>query len=124
MDALTTEIRDWLEQGANVRVDGVRLFYRVAGQQPAGLPWMVCFHGFPTSSWDWHRLLPQLAGTHRVLVFGRYIHHAHDRVAVGVQFEHLGADAQAHAETGADTGVDRHLHLTPYLPRRTRGRGA
>lgn len=30
---------------------------------------MVCFHGFPTSSWDWHLLLPSLEKTHRVLVF-------------------------------------------------------
>ena len=69
MDALTTEIRDWLEQGAHVRVDGVRLYYRVAGQQRAELPWMVCFHGFPTSSWDWHAVLPALARQRRVLLF-------------------------------------------------------
>lgn len=69
MDALTAEVREWLGRGAHLRVDGVRLYYQVVGHQRPELPWLVCFHGFPTSSWDWHRLLPHLAGTHRVLVF-------------------------------------------------------
>jgi pimeloyl-ACP methyl ester carboxylesterase len=69
MNELTLEVRDWLEQGTHARVDGVRLFYRVSGPQRRHLPWRVCFHGFPTSSWDWHRLLPHLAMTHRVLLF-------------------------------------------------------
>jgi pimeloyl-ACP methyl ester carboxylesterase len=54
---LTSEVRTWLEQGAFARVDGVDLFYRVAGGDRRDLPWLVCFHGFPTSSWDWHSLL-------------------------------------------------------------------
>jgi len=47
----------------------VDLFYRTSGAGNSGLPWLVCFHGFPTSSWDWHLLLPHLEKTHRVLVF-------------------------------------------------------
>lgn len=57
MKGLTSEVRTWLEQGAFARVDGVDLFYRVAGGDRRDLPWLVCFHGFPTSSWDWHSLL-------------------------------------------------------------------
>ena len=59
----------WLEQGAFARVDDVDLFYRLAGEERRDLPWLVCFHGFPTSSWDWHSLLPFLKRSHRVLVF-------------------------------------------------------
>jgi pimeloyl-ACP methyl ester carboxylesterase len=66
---LTAEVGAWLEQGAFARVDGVDVFYRVAGGDRPDLPWLVCFHGFPTSSWDWHSLLPQLQKAHRVLVF-------------------------------------------------------
>jgi len=29
---LTSEVRSWLEQGAYARVDGVDVFYRVAGE--------------------------------------------------------------------------------------------
>jgi len=45
------------------------LFYRTSAEGDTDLPWLVCFHGFPTSSWDWHLLLPDLEKTHRVLVF-------------------------------------------------------
>jgi len=37
--------------------------------EDGGGPWLVCFHGFPTSRWDWHRLAPLLTPRHRVLVF-------------------------------------------------------
>jgi pimeloyl-ACP methyl ester carboxylesterase len=59
-------IRSWAMGGALAELDGVDLYYRVAGGER---PWLVCFHGFPTSSWDWHLLLPFLERTHRVLVF-------------------------------------------------------
>jgi pimeloyl-ACP methyl ester carboxylesterase len=55
--------------GRFVQLDEVELFYHVSGQGNRHLPWLVCFHGFPTSSWDWHSLLPQLQRTHRVLLF-------------------------------------------------------
>lgn len=68
-EGLTEAIRAWRERGACVRVDDVDLFFLVAAQDRPGLPWLVCFHGFPTSSWDWHSLLPYLQQKHRVLVF-------------------------------------------------------
>ncbi len=55
----------WMASGHSAVVDGTEIWYRTAGKGP----WLVCFHGFPTSSWDWHRLLPLLTGHHRVLVF-------------------------------------------------------
>jgi pimeloyl-ACP methyl ester carboxylesterase len=55
--------------GRFAHVDEVEIFYHVSGQGSRHLPWMVCFHGFPTSSWDWHLLVPDLAKTHRVLIF-------------------------------------------------------
>ena len=69
MQGLTQAVRAWREQGDYARVDGIELFYRVADGGGHDLPWLVCFHGFPTSSWDWHLLLPFLEQEHRVLVF-------------------------------------------------------
>ncbi|MDP2138452.1 MAG: alpha/beta hydrolase [Candidatus Didemnitutus sp.] len=58
-------MRAWQAGAQFAEVDGVRVHYRVAGDGP----WLVCFHGFPTSSWDWHQLVPLLAPHRRVLVF-------------------------------------------------------
>jgi pimeloyl-ACP methyl ester carboxylesterase len=46
-------------------VDGRRLFYREAG--PADAPTIVLLHGFPTSSFMFRNLIPQLADTYHVI---------------------------------------------------------
>lgn len=69
MSELTEDIQTWMAGGHMVMLDKVELFYRVHGKRNTELPWLVCFHGFPTSSWDWHLLLPALEKTHRILVF-------------------------------------------------------
>jgi len=69
VDELTAPIQSWMAGGRFTQVDEVELFYRVSGRRSSHLPWLVCFHGFPTSSWDWHLLLPHLEKRYRVLVF-------------------------------------------------------
>jgi len=69
MSELTPALQSWLASGHLARVDDVDVFYRTSNTGNTNLPWLVCFHGFPTSSWDWHLLLPQLEKMHRVLVF-------------------------------------------------------
>ena len=69
MSALSRELQEWMSEGCFGHFDGVDMFYRVCGADRDDLPWLVCFHGFPTSSWDWHLLLPDLEKTHRVLLF-------------------------------------------------------
>lgn len=69
MSGLTKPLQTWMAGGHFVRLDDVELFYRASGKGNTNLPWLVCFHGFPTSSWDWHLLLPYLEKTHRVLTF-------------------------------------------------------
>ena len=54
-----------MASGRTALVDDTHVWYRVEGRGS----WLVCFHGFPTSSWDWHRLLPLLTPHYRVLVF-------------------------------------------------------
>lgn len=62
---LTDTLHSWKASGRMTGVDGTHIWYRLEGRGP----WLVCFHGFPTSSWDWHRLLPLLTPHYRVLVF-------------------------------------------------------
>ena len=58
-------LEEWLADGRRVDVGGHKIFVRTGG---AG-PWLTLLHGFPTSSWDWAALVPQLQKTHRVLAF-------------------------------------------------------
>jgi pimeloyl-ACP methyl ester carboxylesterase len=69
VNELTGAVQSWMAGGRFAQLDDVELFYHVSGQRNRHLPWLVCFHGFPTSSWDWHLLLPWLEKTHRVLLF-------------------------------------------------------
>lgn len=54
---------DWRAGGAFLDHDGHRIFYRVGGEGPC----LLCVHGFPTSSWDWHRVWPGLTDRFRVV---------------------------------------------------------
>lgn len=65
MSGVPPLLREWRDDGCVREINGVPVFHRIEGQGP----WLVCFHGFPTSGWDWHRLLPLLASKSRVLVF-------------------------------------------------------
>jgi pimeloyl-ACP methyl ester carboxylesterase len=69
VNELTADIQTWMAGGRFASVDGVEIFYRIFNSGNKNRPWLVCFHGFPTSSWDWHLLAPSLANTHRMLVF-------------------------------------------------------
>lgn len=53
----------WRALGARFHFQGHGIFYREAGEGPA----VVCVHGFPTASWDWHRIWDRLAGRFRVI---------------------------------------------------------
>lgn len=60
----TPELQKWLRQGRRYRVLGHSLFVREQGTGPV----LLLLHGFPTSAWDWHQVLPQLAQHYRVIV--------------------------------------------------------
>ncbi len=66
--------------------------YGVAGDGPP----LVLLHGTPFSSYEWHRLIPVLARTHRVyyhdmLGYGQSAMHKGQDVSLGVQGELLAA---------------------------------
>jgi pimeloyl-ACP methyl ester carboxylesterase len=48
-----------------IEADGVKVFYREAGQVDA--PVVLLLHGFPTSSFQYRELIPFLADKYRVI---------------------------------------------------------
>lgn len=58
-------VEDWAASGEIIRWRGHRVFVRATG---AGEP-LLLIHGFPTASWDWHRLETALAGQYRLIMF-------------------------------------------------------
>lgn len=69
MSELPASLQHWRDGGDSFTVNGIQIFYRCFAGQQIQLPWLVCFHGFPTSSWDWHQLVPLLTSHWQVLVF-------------------------------------------------------
>ncbi len=58
--------QEWHERGKYFRYRDVhRIFYQQAGTGPV----LVLLHGFPTASWDWHKVWPLLTAHYRVLAF-------------------------------------------------------
>jgi pimeloyl-ACP methyl ester carboxylesterase len=59
----------WFAGGERVGIDlgGKRfeIFFRVSGSGP----WLTALHGFPTSSWDWAKVVPELEPHFRVVCF-------------------------------------------------------
>lgn len=55
--ALTPGVREWQAGGQPMQYQGHTVFVRVAGSGPA----LLLIHGFPTASYDWHRVWPELA---------------------------------------------------------------
>lgn len=58
-------IEQWEQDGHYFDCQGHRIFYKTGGQPEA--PALLLIHGFPTASWDWHRLWPVLCESFRVL---------------------------------------------------------
>lgn len=53
----------WKTAGRCFEHQGRSIFYRDEGSGPA----LLCLHGYPTASWDWHRVWPQLVGRYRLI---------------------------------------------------------
>lgn len=54
---------EWRATGETFDYNGQPVFFRLEGHGPP----LVLLHGFPTSSWDWHRVWPGLISRFRVL---------------------------------------------------------
>jgi len=63
------QLTDWYAHGhrevLRVASGSWQIFTRIAGDGP----WCTLFHGFPTSSWDWHPVWPTLTSRRHTLAF-------------------------------------------------------
>lgn len=50
---------DWRDTGKSFSFKGFRVFFQQHGK-PADGDVLLCLHGFPTASWDWHAIWPGL----------------------------------------------------------------
>lgn len=60
---MATAFEAWRAGGKNLRYRGHDIFYRVEGTGPA----LVAIHGFPSASWDWWPIWPELTARFRVV---------------------------------------------------------
>jgi pimeloyl-ACP methyl ester carboxylesterase len=57
------KLEDWRAAGNHFAFRGHRIFYREEGSGPP----LICIHGFPSASWAWHRIWPELTARFRVI---------------------------------------------------------
>ena len=65
-------LRAWLDRGRHQNVCGRRVFVIDTAPSSKGYarrPPLLILHGFPTSSFDWHLVLPELSRKRRVVLF-------------------------------------------------------
>lgn len=75
-----TTLSAWQASGDYFDTGEGRLFFRELGQ---GAP-LLLLHGFPTSSWDWHRVVVPLSARYRVIMA--------DKLGYGFSDKPAGAD--------------------------------
>jgi pimeloyl-ACP methyl ester carboxylesterase len=57
-----TTFHEWRARGTFFEHRGHRIFVQSGGKGGEGAT-LLCIHGFPTASWDWHALWPRLTST-------------------------------------------------------------
>lgn len=62
---MTPSVEAWQAAGRYFLFNGYRVFIRTDG--PPDAPALLLIHGFPTASWDWCKLWPDLARSHRLV---------------------------------------------------------
>lgn len=67
MTELPAAVRDWQEQGRFIEHEGRRVF--VLETPSTSETSVLILHGFPSSSFDWHLVVPDLAQRARVVTF-------------------------------------------------------
>ncbi len=50
------QLTDWYYTGSFLNIDDHKIFYKMDGEGPV----LLLIHGYPTSSWDWHKVWPAL----------------------------------------------------------------
>jgi pimeloyl-ACP methyl ester carboxylesterase len=64
---LSGPLREWREDGRFVEIGGRRIFVLDTDSHPG--PCVFILHGFPSSSYDWRRVVPEVSKRARVVAF-------------------------------------------------------
>jgi pimeloyl-ACP methyl ester carboxylesterase len=62
-------LTDWYADGTRTPVTLASGTWNVFTRIDGSGPWCTLFHGFPTSSWDWHQVWSTVTGRRRALAF-------------------------------------------------------
>ncbi|GAA5093258.1 alpha/beta fold hydrolase [Nocardia iowensis] len=104
------EFASWRANGRRYTHRGHQIFYRDDGGGAAGT--LLCIHGFPTASWDWHAIWPGLCDR-----FGRVI--APDMIGFGWSAKprnytySIADQADIHEELLREHGIAR-VHILAH----------
>ncbi|MFI7000582.1 alpha/beta fold hydrolase [Nocardia sp. NPDC050175] len=104
------EFASWRANGRRFTHRGHQIFYRDDGGAADGT--LVCIHGFPTASWDWHRIWPGLCSR-----FARVL--APDMIGFGWSAKpsnylySIGDQADIHEDLLREQGIDR-FHILAH----------
>ncbi len=67
MTELPPAVKDWRDQGRFIDIGGHRIFVLDTNSHPGRCVFVL--HGFPSSSFDWHLVIPEIAKRSRVVTF-------------------------------------------------------
>jgi len=66
--SFSARLADWRASGERIAIGSHKLFVHRAGDwSDASRPLLTLIHGFPTASWDWHRVWPALSARFRLV---------------------------------------------------------
>ncbi|HKA90453.1 MAG TPA: alpha/beta hydrolase [Haliangiales bacterium] len=97
----------WRQEGRTFQHEGHAIFHRTEGEGPA----LLAIHGFPSASWDWHPMWPELVARFRVV--------APDMIGFGWSDKprryaySIMDQATLHEELLAELGIDR-VHILAH----------
>jgi pimeloyl-ACP methyl ester carboxylesterase len=100
--SLPIAVREWRDDGRFIEVAGNKIFVMDTNSHPG--PFVFILHGFPSSSFDWHLVVPELAKKQRVITFDFLGFGLSDKPDQAYSLFEQADIAQAVA---ADCGIDR-----------------
>lgn len=97
-------LQQWRERGAVVPLLGHEIFYIEEGDP--SLPTLLLIHGFPTSSWDWHKVWPALRQNYRIVAL--------DMLGFGFSDKPDRRDYTLHRQADLVEALVAHVGLTHF----------
>lgn len=96
------QITDWYNDSATYfEFDGRQYFYKTGGEQG---DYLLLIHGFPTSSWDWWKIWPELTKRYRVI--------APDMLGFGYSDKPNGFNYTIHHQARMHEALLKHLGVS------------